>query len=247
MRTIIKLSLALFTLGICSCTKTDTIPVPPEANNRILGFRIVNVTGDPIYGAVNDADSSIKVYLPYDKQLVVIEPEITVSAGATVTPASGTTVEDLLDYFWKGRDLRYVVKAKDGKTKTYTLHISVQQPELYMEELSPDPANITSYELDLTQIYTSINLPVKGAGFSENHELVRMVLVDEDDVELPAMTLSSTNTNDISALAAFLSSYQGEMDPATAALKEDGLYRMRIYSYSKVATMTNPIRITVKK
>ncbi|GEP93802.1 hypothetical protein [Chitinophaga cymbidii] len=248
MKTTLQLAAPLLALcmGIFSCTKTDTVPAPPEAANRILEFRIVNVTGDPIYGAVNDEDSSIQVYLPYDKQLVIIEPEITVSEGATVTPESGTMVEDLLDYFWKGRDLRYVVKSKDGATRTYTLHISVQQPDLYMEELSPDAENITGYELDLSQIYTNIFLVARGSGFSENHELVRMVLVKDDGTELPPLPMSVTNTNNISELTAVISAYPGSMDETIAALKTGGLYRLRIYSYSKVSTMHHPIRITVK-
>lgn len=229
-------------LAIAGCTKTDTIAPPAEADNRITEYKIVNVQGDPIYGTVHDADSSITVYLPFFKQLIVLEPEIKVSTGATVQPGTGTLIEDLLDVFQKGRDLKYAVTGKSGKKKTYTLKIIVQQPPLTLKELS-SATDVKTYAISTSINFSTITIDLKGTGFHENHELMKVVLVDEAGKELPPFNISTTNINDLNNVGITLTNYTASADPLLVALPATGLYKVRVYSYAKQVTTTFPIRI----
>lgn len=230
-------------LAIAGCTKTDTIAPPAEADNRITEYKIVNVQGDPIYGTIHDADSSITVYLPFYKQLVVLEPEIKVSAGATVQPGTGTLIENLLEVFQKGRDLKYTVTGKSGKKKTYTLKIDVQQPPLTLKEVSNSATDIKSFDINMSVNFSSITIGLKGSGFHENHDLMKVVLVDEAGKEYYPIAMSVTNTNDLNAISISLINYQANPDPVLTSLPATGLYKIRVYSYARKATTTFPIRI----
>ncbi|MRG48944.1 hypothetical protein GFS24_27785 [Chitinophaga sp. SYP-B3965] len=229
-------------LAIAGCTKTDTIAPPAEADNRITEYKIVNVQGDPIYGTVHDADSSITVYLPFYKQLIVLEPEIKVSTGATVQPGTGTLIENLLEVFQKGRDLKYTVTGKSGKKKTYTLKITVQQPALTLKELS-SATDVKTYAISTSINFSTISIDLKGTSFHENHDLLKVVLVDEAGKEFPPFNISTTNTNDLNSLNITLTNYLTTPDPMLVALPATGLYKLRVYSYSKKVTTTFPIRI----
>lgn len=232
---------ALFILP--ACTKTDIIPFAPEADNQLLEYKIVNVQGSPIYGAISQADSSITVYLPFYLQLVTLEPKMKVSEGATVTPASGTMIEDLLDLFRKGREMKYNVKGKDGKMKTYTLHIQVQQPDLTLQEVSEDPANPNTYSLNMSLDFDSFSFGLNGTGFASDLDLIKVVLVDEQNKEYGPLNISTFNTTDLTRLDFTVIRYKEQSDPILATLPAEGLYRIRVYSYAKVATTKNPIRI----
>jgi len=240
MNRLLKLLVLLVMAG---CTKTDTIAPPAEADNRITEYKIVNVQGDPIYGTIHDADSSIEVYLPFYKQLVVLEPEIKVSAGATVQPGTGTLIENLLEVFQKGRDIKYAVTGKSGKKKTYTLKITVQQPPLTLKELSNSATDIKSYDIAMSVNFSSINISLKGTGFHENHDLMKVVLVDEAGKEYFPLAMSVTNTNDLNAISFSLINYMANPDPVLASLPATGLYKVRVYAYSKQVTTAFPIRI----
>lgn len=225
-----------------ACTKTETIDPAPEAQNRILTYSIVNVQGDPISGVVNDRDSSITVYLPFYRQLIVLEPEITVPEGATVTPVSGTLIEDLLDVFRNGRDIQYKVTAKDGATRTYTLRIVAQQPDVVLNELSSED-NVAEYTIDTKTPYSTISFSITGSGFMENNELMKVVLVDEDGKELAPLVMGSTNTGNIHSVSLYISYHGDPMPEIIQQLAATGLYKIRVYSYGKSATTQFPIRI----
>ena len=66
---------------LCACTKTETVPYEAAATNLMLEYKIVNVQGDPIYGAIQHNDTTISLYLPFYRQLATLEPQIKVSAG----------------------------------------------------------------------------------------------------------------------------------------------------------------------
>lgn len=237
------LYIALATGTLAGCTKTDTIAPPEEAQNRILEYKIVNVQGDPIYGSVNDADSTVTIYLPFYKQLITLEPEITVSEGATITPASGTLIENLLEVFHSDEPIRYEVKDKAGKAKTYTLHIEVQQPAVTVDELSPDADHINEYTITMS-VPGLTQFNATGTGFSENHELMKAVLVNEAGEESPALSIGATNTNDLYTFSFYIIKYSEPYDPVVYWLHDGAaLYKLRVYNYSKVATTTLPIRI----
>ncbi|MET3879973.1 hypothetical protein ABIE50_005385 [Chitinophaga sp. OAE865] len=242
MKKIYCILLAAF-FALPACTKTDIIPFTPETGNQLLEYKIVNVQGSPIYGAISQPDSSITVYLPFYLQLITLEPEIKVSEGATVTPVSGTMIEDLPEVFHKGREIKYNVKGKDGKVKTYMLHIQVQQPDLTLEEVSTDPANPNTYSINMDLDFDSFSFGLNGAGFAPDPDLIRVMLVDEQNKEYGPLNISTFNTTDLTRLDFTVIRYKEQSDPILAKLPADGLYRIRVYSYAKMATTKNPIRI----
>lgn len=226
-------------LLITACTKTDIIAPPEISQSRMLEYKIVNVQGDPIIGTINDADSSITVYLPFYLQLVILEPEIKVSGGATVTPASGTLVEDLMDVFQNGRDIKYIVTGKDGSKKTYTLNIEVQQPPVILEELSTAD-NIRNYNVRTATL--SLRITLKGSGFSENRDLMKMEMVDDAGTVYP-LSIATNNFNDTKTLNINLSKNQQGL-AIFDSFETSKTFRIRVYNYARQATTQYPIQIT---
>ncbi|RFS24796.1 hypothetical protein DVR12_06270 [Chitinophaga silvatica] len=237
--------LAAVLLIFSACTKTETIPFTPEADNQLLEYKIVNVQGTPIYGAINQADSSVTIYLPFYLQLTILEPELKVSDGATITPASGTMIEDLLDFFRNGRTIKYNVKGKAGNVKGYTLHIQVQQPDLTVKEITTDPANPVTYNIDMKAFFDSFSFTLNGAGFASNLDMIKVVLVDEQNKEYGPLDISQFNTTDLTTLSFSITQYKNMSSAILATLPATGLYKVRIYSYAKVATTQNSIRINL--
>lgn len=119
-----------FTAGIAAvllflaaaCTKT----VDPEAlpQNTITSYKVSNIQDTAIYGAIDNIENTITVYIPYYYSVSVIDPEITVEQGAKLTgtiepvPVTDTTQT-------------YQVKGADGSSRTYHL-IIVQQNTPYL-------------------------------------------------------------------------------------------------------------------
>ena len=231
------LSACIAALLITACTKTDTIAPPERSQSRMLEYKIVNVQGDPIIGTINDEDSSITVYLPFYLQLLTLEPEITVSTGATVSPASGTLVEDLLDVFRNGREIKYIVTGKDGSKKTYTLNINVQQPPVVLEELSTAD-NIRNYNVRSTTL--SLRITLQGSGFSENRQLMKMEMVDDEGNIYP-LGIATNNFNDTQSLNINLSRNDQELFNSFETSKT---FRIRVYNYARQAITQYPIQIT---
>ncbi|NIG56392.1 hypothetical protein [Chitinophaga sp. Cy-1792] len=230
---------------LCACTKTETVPYEAAATNLMLEYKIVNVQGDPIYGAIQHNDTTISLYLPFYRQLATLEPQIKVSAGATVTPATGTMIEDLPAVFQNGRDIKYTVKNTAGNARVYTLHIIAQQPDMELQELTTDPANPAEYTLDMNGIYSSIGINLYGKGFASSNDMMKIVLVNEQGKETAPVYFSSTNTNDLTMVGFSISRYQDQQDPIVKDLAATGLYKVRLYNYAKVITMKNPVRINV--
>ncbi|WP_183559748.1 hypothetical protein [Mucilaginibacter sp. SP1R1] len=100
-----------------SCKKTVELPVLPQ--NKIISYKVVNLPDTVIYGAIDEVEKSITVYVPFYYSLAVIDPEISVSDGAAIT-------DKIIPVSVDAPNITYTVKAKDGSTNTYKLKI-VQQ------------------------------------------------------------------------------------------------------------------------
>lgn len=225
---------------MAACTKTDTIAPPELSQSRMLEYKIVNVQGDPIVGTINDQDSSITVYIPFYLQLLTLEPEIKASTGATISPASGTLIEDLLDVFQNGRDIKYLVTGKDGSRKTYTLNIQVQQPPIVLKELST-AENTRNYNVRSSN--PNLRITLQGSGFSENRDLMKLELVDEAGTAYPMGSIALNNFNDTQSLNITLSS-SAEATAIFNSIETSKKFRIRVYSYAQQATTQYPIQIT---
>ncbi|HEX8021706.1 MAG TPA: hypothetical protein VF500_17285, partial [Mucilaginibacter sp.] len=102
---------------LVACKKT--IYPDPLPQNKILEYKVVNVQDTVIYGAVDNIENTITVYIPYYYGLTVIQPKITLDANATLTTSAEPVSVD-------NTGQTYTVKGGDGTTRTYKLNI-VQQ------------------------------------------------------------------------------------------------------------------------
>jgi hypothetical protein len=256
---LIRLSclIAGVTLLISSCTKTVTNDPPAVSKSRILGFKIAN-SATPISGIVDGSDNTITVYLPPASYLTILEPQITLSEGATVTPASGTFIEDLAGYFAKGRTLQYTVTGADKSVTTYTLKLISQQPALAFEEISTDAANPVTFNQMLSSVSNNLVLYTKtpylfSLSATVSEAVGRVWLVAADNKEYPMVTgaayapsFASAQTSPASYANISLGGVQGFNPQNPGANKNAppaGLYRIKVQYYSRITTLNNPIRI----
>jgi hypothetical protein len=111
----IILSLAAFGLFLFSaCTKE--VDYEPQPQNRITAYKVTNLPDTAIYGAVDNIENTITVYIPFYLAMTVIDPVITLDEGAALSAAAEpVAVTDTTQ--------TYTVKGKDGSTRTYRLLI----------------------------------------------------------------------------------------------------------------------------
>ncbi|NII25934.1 hypothetical protein HB364_12635 [Pseudoflavitalea sp. X16] len=242
---------------LTACTKTTTNPYPPQSQSRILSYKIVNTT-TPITGVVDDNDHTITVYLGPTLFLSILEPQITVSEGASISPASGTFIENLADYFAKGRTIQYTVTGKDKSVSTYSLHIISQQPPLSFQEVTTDPADPVTYNHSISWYANSIPIYTTTPYLFSPSNIVsqavgRVSLVAENGTEYPmtadgagAPAFAGAGVTSYSHVIVNLSGVIG-YDLLTGGANQTspppGLYRIKVQYYSRTTTLKNPIRI----
>jgi hypothetical protein len=225
------------TLGLlAACTDTETVEPPALRANRVLTYEVAN-TAEPLYGAVNDQDSTIKVYLPYFYYLSTLEGNVTVSDGATVTPASGTLLKNVPAIARGDTAVYYTVTAADGSSKRYTLLLETRQPELIVDELTTDPETPAAFYSSVMYkdfpIYSSLMLTGRNIfNTAQGTRLAKVTFIAADGTEIPAADAGSNES--ISLIV-------------TLPLNTDmpnGLYKIRVDCYSQTITLKNPIQIT---
>lgn len=249
--------LAGFLWLLTACTKTTTNPYPSPSQSRILSYKIVN-TATPITAVVDDNDHTITVYLGPTLFLSILEPQITVPEGASISPASGSFIENLADYFAKGRTIQYTVTGKDKSVSTYTLHIISQQPPLSFEEVTTDPANPVTYNHSISWYSNSIAIYTTTPYLFSPSNIVsqavgRVSLVAENGTEYP---MTSDGAGAPAFAGAAVTSYSHVIVNLSGVIGYDlltgganqtspppGLYRIKVQYYSRIATLKNPIRI----
>jgi hypothetical protein len=104
-------------LAVASCTKTEDYE--RLAQNRILEYKVTNLQDTVIYGAIDNIDNTITVYLPFYLPLDVIDPAIKLDDKATLEGELEPV--DILD-----ATHTYTVKGADKTTRTYKLIIKIQ-------------------------------------------------------------------------------------------------------------------------
>lgn len=225
-------------LAATACTKTETVDAPALATNRVLEYKITNISGDPIYGVINDEKKTITAYIPYYYYLTSLQPEIEVSDGATVTPGSNTLVEDLDSLFFAAAPLQYTVTAKNGTKATYSLLLETQQPELGMEAPEQDTL-LASYTLDEAPYDVQSRYTLRGKNFIVNSALTvkpEVIFLSADNKAYPAVATSAFATSD--GVNGSFSVYM----PYEANIPE-GKYRIRVVNYSRQVILENPVYI----
>jgi hypothetical protein len=124
-----------------ACKKT--IYPEPLPQNKILEYKVVNVQDTVIYGAIDNIENTITVYVPYYYGLSVIEPKITLDANASLATTPQPVSIDVTDQ-------TYIVKGSDGTTRTYKLTIVQQNtPNLILSWVSSSPRAIPNGQIPL--------------------------------------------------------------------------------------------------
>lgn len=222
-------------LLMAACKETETIEPPALASNRILSYKITNVPDGPIYGAINDEKRTITVILPYYYYLTTIQPEITLSEGATVTPGSGILLDDITKKLTEGIGVEYVVTAKDGSKASYRLLLTTQQPDITLDELSPDAANPTVLYYSKPAAFEFNFFDITGKNFIPQQELLGIFSTISYVNEQGSVVYTVVNGDNFTTKI-------GATVPSAEQLPE-GLYRIRVTSYTRSATMKNPVKI----
>ena len=94
---------------------TVTVASALSNENDILSFEI----NGQLSSTINANAATVDVVMPYGTDLSSLTPTITVSAGATIDPASGVA-QDFTN------PVTYTVTAQDSSTKTWTVTVTVQ-------------------------------------------------------------------------------------------------------------------------
>jgi hypothetical protein len=232
-----KIKLVALLLLAVSCTKTETIDAPGLATNRILEYKITNVSGDPIYGVINDDNKTITAYVPYYYYLTSLQAEIKVSDGASITPGSNSVLEHLDSLFFTESPL-YKVTAKDGSSATYKLVVETQQPALAVNEVTED--SWTTSSVSETYPYDRpVNYTITGSNFIVNSSWTvtpKVIFIGTDGKEYkPVGTSNFSTSNGIDGSFSVYMPYK-ETIP-------EGTYKIKVISYSRMVLLEKTIQI----
>lgn len=219
--------LALMT--IVSCNKTEDLPARPQSS--ILSFAVTNLPDTTIYGAVDQTDRTITVYLPFYYNLNIIDPQIKVSEGARI-------LEELLPVNVNDTTQLYSVKGKDSSVTVYQLKIYVQAPGV----------PFTLHELSTADSYYETwpgygQFSMTGSFYTTNARLVDAWLVDKTGAEHP-LALNAISANGNASTGAV--QYYASSIPVPSTL-DSGLYQVKAAVFGRTATMQYPVRVAYRQ
>jgi len=109
--------LCIFTgsvLMLCSCKKT--IGLEPLPKNKMTEYKVSNLADTVIYGAIDNIENTITVYVPFYYAMSVIDPEIKLEPGAMLAEEPEPVSVSDTSY-------KYIVKGSDGSQRIYKLII----------------------------------------------------------------------------------------------------------------------------
>lgn len=159
--------------GSLSSCKKEYLKTP---FNQIEAFSVTDSLGNQLKASLT-GDSIIVYWPPYQTAPVKVTPQIVVSSGASISPASGTQVT-----FASGTV--YTVTAQDGSKKTYKLIPLINQPAPVF-----DVANNTSLQI-------GDYLGLRGQYFIPDTTKTRLYLINVSNKDIPVSLkeISSFNT-----------------------------------------------------
>lgn len=106
-----------------SCTKTEYTDYEENTLNRILEYRVTNATR-VLFGAIDNENNSITVYIPYYLGIEYLNAEIKLDEGAKLLDSEGNEInlDGGLDPIRVGSDtIRYTVVPASGSPRTYSV------------------------------------------------------------------------------------------------------------------------------
>lgn len=223
------------TAGGMSCKKT--VSPDPLPQNLILSYAVTNLPDSVIYGAINNTEKSITVYVPYYYGLTLIDPAITISEGARLVEK----IEPIIieadtsgknEYVLNGgKTITYTVKAKDSTSNTYTLRVVKQgTPSLFLRWGNATSAKIT---------YPNAVLPsVSGNFYTKNMAATSWYLTDsitKKVVKLPALSGNFSLTD---------SMYSTQSAIILPADLDTGYYKVGVSYLGYKAEVPTAVRVT---
>lgn len=214
----------LITTVFASCKKTVELPAQPQ--NKITEYKVINLTDTVIYGAIDQIDKSITVYVPFYLNLAVIDPAISVSQGASIVGK----VEPIPV---SSKDVKYTVKAADGSTNVYTLKIVQQNtPSLTIDWSS----NATLEVSPLLQLP-----PIIGDFQSRNAALVQVQMTNQKSNKVVTFPTGSAF---LLSPVGNLYSLDGVILPADI---DTGSYRVKVSYLDHTSEITRPIHVVYQQ
>ncbi len=206
---------------LTACKKTVDLEPLPE--NKILEYKVSNLKDTVMYASINQLNNTITVYVPVFYGLSLIDPEIKLSQGATLT-------EVPMPVGIYEQDKKYTVKAADGSTKTYTLKIIVMNP---VKLIASWPATyIVNGEM--------ISYPVNSTSFSGNFNAFGTGLLQIDLIHKKTGKLIKVNDAEVVWRP-------GAVDQTAfftpGPTIDTGVYQMNLKYYDQVVTMKEPLHI----
>ncbi|MEO3407251.1 hypothetical protein AAFN85_25260 [Mucilaginibacter sp. CAU 1740] len=121
-------------LSVLASCKKEYLKTP---FNQIETFSVTDSLGNQLKGSIT-GDSIIVYWPPFQTAPTKVTPQIAVSSGATISPASGAQVT-----FASGTI--YTVTAQDGSKKTYKLIPLINQPAPVFDVQATDVLQIGDY------------------------------------------------------------------------------------------------------
>lgn len=147
---------------------------PAGSEKAVVSFTIPGQAGESV---INEAAHTVTVTMPAGTDLTTLTPEITVSAGASVSPASGVEQD-----FTNGA--AYTVTAEDGTSQTYTVSVVLESaPTVPVTGVTLDMTSITLYSnragsVKLTADVAPENADNRAVTWSSSDEAVARVDAD---------------------------------------------------------------------
>lgn len=121
------LALLCLTGLLPSCKKTEVVAYSRQSENTILEYKITNAT-DTLFGAINNVNNTITVYVPYYLGIDYLVPDIKISKNARLMNAAGEVINldggippvpvDTTGY-------SYIVAGSDSVKRKYSLIIQI--------------------------------------------------------------------------------------------------------------------------
>ncbi len=112
-------------LLMAGCPNGSTEEDIKSSEKSITSFKFEADNNDALSGdvteAVDKATHTTILTVPYGTEVTALKPSISLSAGATVTPASGTAGDFT-------NPVSYTVMAEDDTTQVYTVTVTVELP-----------------------------------------------------------------------------------------------------------------------
>jgi hypothetical protein len=213
--------LIMFVFAVIACTKTEAYE--PEPNNRILEFKITNLSDTVLFGAIDNIDNTITVYIPFYYGMSVIDPEIKLENGAVLKG-------EILPVSVKDTTHTYTVISSEGLSRTYKL-VMLQKSDMAMNLF-----------ISTTNIYPESLLTIMGDFMSTSTETLEMFFVNKVtkdtsyiDLNKPVSIELNTTIRDLPHSYLLRTYLRVEMD--------SGQYDIHLTHLGRTEVVKDPLRI----